>query len=139
MTLSTCSSVSFRGAPGRGSSSSPSTPARRNRERHLPTVGNEQRIACATSVLLLPLAQASTMWARKARACADLRRRVQLDSVCRCCSDRTSGAIGRPRFIVLIQLRRWSGYLVNELTTQYTSCFFLHFLYFSKSIAKCTA
>src|SRR5436305_4177027 len=38
MTFSTWASLTLRGAPGRGSSYSPSSRASRNRERHLPTM-----------------------------------------------------------------------------------------------------
>ena len=48
-TRSTSSSPIVRGAPGRGSSSKPSQPARRNRRRHLPTVPRVVPSSPATS------------------------------------------------------------------------------------------
>ena len=41
ITFSTCSSVTVRGRPGRGSSFSPFRRASRNRDRHLPAVARE--------------------------------------------------------------------------------------------------
>ena len=81
---STCSSVIRRGAPGRGSSSSPSGPCSANRLRQVATVGRLTPSAWATPLLVAPgAAQASTMRARMASACAVLRRRVQPSSVAR--------------------------------------------------------
>ena len=42
-TASTCSSLILLGAPGRGSSTSPSSRRVTNRDRHLPTVGSDTR------------------------------------------------------------------------------------------------
>ena len=39
---STCSSLTERGAPGRGSSVNPSSLSAKNRRRHLPTLASEQ-------------------------------------------------------------------------------------------------
>ena len=72
-TRSTSSSVTRRDAPGRGSSSKPSQPLRRNRRRHLPTVARVVPRACATAWSLRPAALCSTMRARRpepARYCA---------------------------------------------------------------------
>ena len=81
---STCSSVIVRGAPGRGSSSNPSGPRSANRRRQIATVGRLTPRAMATPPFVAPgSAQASTMRARKARACTVLRRRVQPSSVAR--------------------------------------------------------
>ena len=55
--------------PGRGSSSSPSTPCSTKRRRHLPTVCGVTR-SPATALLLTPAAQPGTMRARNANACA---------------------------------------------------------------------
>ena len=66
-----------RGAPGRGSSSSPSQPSRRNRRRHLPTVARVVPSWPATSVSLLPSADSSTIRARKASAWEVLERLSQ--------------------------------------------------------------
>ena len=51
MTASTSSSPTVRGAPGRGSSWSPSRRSAKNRLRHLPTVIRSTPIRSATSVL----------------------------------------------------------------------------------------
>src|SRR5262249_27416893 len=56
---STCPSLMWRGAPGRGSSSKPSRRAARNRLRHLPTVCLVSRSSCATRVLVCPRAHAN--------------------------------------------------------------------------------
>ena len=74
MTLSTLASSIVRGAPGRGSSSSPSRPRSTKRRRHLPTVCTVTRSRAATALLLRPAAQPSTIRARNAKACAVLRR-----------------------------------------------------------------
>jgi hypothetical protein len=76
MTLSTMASSIFRGAPGRGSSSSPSTPRSTKRRRHLPTVRTLTRSRAATALLLSPAAQPNTIRARNAKACTVLRRCV---------------------------------------------------------------
>jgi hypothetical protein len=76
MTLSTTASSILRGTPGRGSSSSPSRPRSTKRRRHLPTVCTVTRSRAATTLLLKPEAQANTIRARNAKACAVLRRCV---------------------------------------------------------------
>jgi len=76
MTFSTLASSIFRGAPGRGSSSSPSRPRSTKRRRHLPKVCAVTRSRAATALLLRPAAQPSTIRARNAKACAVLRRCV---------------------------------------------------------------
>jgi len=67
-TSSTCSSEMRRGAPGRGSSSSPSSPSATNRRRHLPTVAACTPSSEATAPLLSPAAQRNTIRARDANA-----------------------------------------------------------------------
>ena len=67
MTSSTCSSVTRRGAPGRGSSYKPSSRSRTNRPRHLQTVVCDTRSRFATSVLSCPSAHARMIRARRAR------------------------------------------------------------------------
>ncbi len=57
------------GAPGRGSSSKPSQPLRRNGRRHLQTVACVVPRACATAWSLCPAALCSTMRPRRATAC----------------------------------------------------------------------
>ena len=76
MTLSTFASSIVRGAPGRNSSSNPSTPRSTKRRRHLPTVCAVTRSPAATALLLKPEAHPNTIRARNAKACAVLRRRV---------------------------------------------------------------
>jgi hypothetical protein len=90
-----------RRAPGRGSSTSPSSPSATNRDRHLPTVGRETLNAAATSVLLAPSAQASTIRERIANYWALLGRRAHRASVSRSCSVTTNSAFGRPRTTTL--------------------------------------
>ena len=82
-TRSTSASLKRRGVPGRGSSSSPSRRRRTKRFRHLPTVAPVTCTWRATSVLLRPAAQSSTMRARKASACAVFGRRVHSNNRCR--------------------------------------------------------
>ncbi len=65
---STSASVIRRGAPGRGSSSSPSRRLATNRARQRPTVCRVTRSLTATTPLDCPPAQASTMRARWANA-----------------------------------------------------------------------
>jgi len=54
ITASTWASVIVRGAPGRGSSTSPSSRRATNRDRHLPTVGSDTPSSAATWVLVAP-------------------------------------------------------------------------------------
>lgn len=63
---STGSSVIVRGAPGCGSSTSPSSRRSTNREPNLPTVGRDTPNSAATSELLAPVAQHSTIRQRNA-------------------------------------------------------------------------
>jgi hypothetical protein len=83
MTSPTCSSVIFRGAPGRGSSARPSNRAARNRPRHLRTVSREIRRSAAVAETDAPSAQASTTRDRSASAWAVLRRRAHACRTCR--------------------------------------------------------
>jgi len=104
-TRSTAASLRRRGVPGRGSSSSPSRRRRTKRCRHLPTVASATCTRRATSVLLRPAAQSSTMRARKGKACAVLGRRVHSNNRCRSAGARVRGESGRPRamqFLLLI-------------------------------------
>ena len=70
MTASIWSSVTVRCAPGRGSSKRPSRRRSTKRRRHLPTVAWFTRSSAATTVEAFPDAQASTIRARSASACA---------------------------------------------------------------------
>jgi hypothetical protein len=83
ITASTCSPVIVSGRPDRSSSDNPPSPAAMNRDRHFPAVAAWQPSAAATSLLSLPSAQASTIFARSASACADLARRACRSSVAR--------------------------------------------------------
>src|SRR6266852_4629297 len=91
-TSSTWASVMVRGTPGRGSSLSPSSRARRKRLRHLATVARLTPSRAATAMLGPPSAQASTIRARKASPCAVLRRLAQLLNVRRSAPVNTSGS-----------------------------------------------
>ena len=68
ITDSTCSSVIFRGAPGRGSSVSPSSRWATNRERHLATVSRATPSSAAISVFDPPRAHARMIRERCANA-----------------------------------------------------------------------
>jgi hypothetical protein len=96
-TRSTWSSVTVRGAPGRGSSANPSKRRATKRERHLDTVAWFTPRRSATSVLVSPLAQASTIFERSARDCWIVDLRTHRSSVARSSLLNTSSAFGRPR------------------------------------------
>ncbi len=95
-TRSTAASLILRGAPGRGSSSSPSALFSKNRPRHFPTVPRLICRRCATSMSKPPSAHARTMRARSAKACAVVRRATQLSSVRRSSGVKAKLAFGRP-------------------------------------------
>src|SRR5262249_7375941 len=95
-TRSTCASVIVRGAPGRGSSRSPSSRRLRNRVRPLPTVCFVSRNSCATTVFVFPAAQPKMRRARWATAWAVFARRAQRSSVSRSVGVTVRGEIGRP-------------------------------------------
>ncbi len=95
-TSSTCESVIWRGAPTRGSSSKPSNPDLRNRSRHFPTVAPVMCNLRATSELLIPAPQPSTMRARIAMACDDFGRRAIMFNFSRSSAAISSGFLGRP-------------------------------------------
>jgi len=125
ITSSTCSSEIRRGAPGRGSSSSPSSPSATNRRRHLPTVAACTPSSTATVSLLNPWAQRNTIRARNASAWAVFGRRAHRSSAARCSPDSNNSSFGRPRgrrAIVCIR-RRYQHNLTKsrELMTQNTS------------------
>src|SRR2546425_5088359 len=122
-TCSTCESVIFRGAPGRGSSSSPATRFATNRRRQRPTVWRVTRASTATALLSRPLTHASTMRARCARACAVVGRRAQRSSVSRSSSLSVNGAFGRPRRIGVLLVYTENAslrHLVSRSLTQDT-------------------
>jgi hypothetical protein len=97
ITSSTRSSVTVRGAPGRGSSDNPSRRRSTNRARHLPTVAVVTENRSATTMFGSPRAQASTIRDRSANACDDVGRRAHRRSVSRSSSLRSRAALGRPR------------------------------------------
>ena len=68
ITRSTSASLIWRGAPGRGSSSSPSRRRAEKRRRHLHTEGIEVPTALQTAVFVWPSAQARMRRARRASA-----------------------------------------------------------------------
>ena len=96
ITDSTTSSVSFRGAPGRGSSDKPSNPLAINRDRHVPTMSRETPSLAATCVFGVPSAQANTILARIAKACDVFARRVHPVNVARSSSDNTTTPCALP-------------------------------------------
>ncbi len=96
ITASTCSSLIVRGAPGRGSSLSPSSRRSAKRRRHLPAVTGWQPSAAPISVFACLVAAASTIRLRSAKAGAVLGRRAQRSSVSRSSSLSTIVAVGRP-------------------------------------------
>ena len=77
MTSSTLSSKIDGGRPGRGSSARPSSRSSMNLRRHRVTVPGVTRRSAATCLFGVPCAQASTILARSASACAVLARRAQ--------------------------------------------------------------
>src|SRR6266702_2414143 len=129
-TSSTLSSLIFRGAPGRSSSTRPSSRRTTNRDRHLPTVGRDTPSRPATSALDSPSAHASTIRQRNANACALLRRWDQPTNVSRSTSDSASSALGRPRPAIRQSLHQQSHHrdttlpqLDNESTALDTTFF----------------
>ena len=92
ITCSTCSSVTVRGRPGRGSSPSPSSRDSANRARHFEAVARETPSPAAAALTESPPAQASTIRDRSARACAVFRRPAHPSRTRRSSSDSTSGS-----------------------------------------------
>ncbi len=93
---SICWSVILRGAPTGGSSSKPSIPNSRNRSRHFPTVAPVMCSFRATSELLIPCPQLSTIRARIAMACDDFGLRAIMLNFSRSASTISSDFLGRP-------------------------------------------
>ena len=92
ITRSTSASVIVRGAPGRGSSSRPSSRCARKRERHLPHRRRDStRARSPTCVLFFPSAHARMIRARWASAWLVFGRRAQRSSVSRSSAVSTSG------------------------------------------------
>ena len=94
-TRSTSASPIWRGAPGRGSSSRPSTERSRKRFRHLLTIYWVTPSSIATIVFVLPSAQVSTRRARCANSWAVVRLRLHLSTVSCSSPVSVSGGIGR--------------------------------------------
>lgn len=118
-TLSTSASLTRRGVPGRGSSSKPSNPLLRNRERHLLTVCCRTSTCRATTVLGLPSEQARMILARMASTGAVFGRRTQFSSVLRCSSAIVNATIGRPVHISFVHERRGAIVLQRTLDTEH--------------------
>ncbi len=112
MTFSTSSSLSLRGAPGRGSSSRPSTPRSVKRLLHLLTLCRLMPCLIATSLSDAPSTQARITRQRLARAWPVVGRKLNLWSSARCCSlklkAKHSNTEGRP-------VRGLSGKLESRL------------------------
>ena len=96
ITPAAISSVTFRGAPGRGSSVSPSNRRRMKRARHLPAVWGLTPNCSATILLAWPSAEARTIRLRSARG-PTVRRRAQRCRVLRSSLVRISERLGLPR------------------------------------------
>jgi hypothetical protein len=96
ITSSTASSEMVRGAPGRGSSASPSRHDSTNRRRHTPTVWGHTPTSAATSLLDFPAAQPNTIRHRCANDCDDFARRAHRCNVSRSSSVNTNSATGLP-------------------------------------------
>ncbi len=74
-------------------------PSRRNatnRDRHLPTVGCDTPTLPATSLLLSPSTQPSTIRDRNANACDDFRRRAHRTNCSRSWEVNSNSTFGRP-------------------------------------------
>jgi len=91
ITWSTCSSLMTRGRPGRGSSDSPSSRSRTNRDRHFDTVSRDTPSSAATSPIVPPAAHLSTIRDRSASTRAVVRRRAHAPSAARSLSVRSTG------------------------------------------------
>jgi hypothetical protein len=98
-TSSTWASVTDLGVPGRGSSNRPSSLFTRNRSRHLQTVAPVMWSFFATTPLLNPSSQPSTIRARIANAWADFGRRANIVSFSFSSWITSSGFVGRPMAI----------------------------------------
>ena len=106
ITRSTSSSVTVRGAPGRGSSQSPSKRRSRNRVRHFATVPRVTPSRSPIAVFDPPSAHANTIRHRNANACALFSRRAHRASVSRSSSLNTTTAAGVPGCVIATSHRR---------------------------------
>jgi hypothetical protein len=105
-TSATFSSLTVRGAPGRGSSSKPSRRCAANRLRQAATVTRVMLSRSAIAMLLVPSAVSSTISARRASARATFRRRRRAVSSARSASDKsteTAFGEGMPRSTLYLQ------------------------------------
>src|ERR1700678_519958 len=111
-TCSTFSSPISRGAPGRGSSPSPTTPSEMKRLRQRPTVKPVVRNFAATAALLAPATHSSTIRARKATDRA-LRDCLAIRSNSARCALVTNNScfFGRPRRGSIAQHRTPQSYM----------------------------
>ena len=116
ITASISSSAILRGAPGRGSSTKPSSRRATNRARHLLTVAATIPSFAATCRLSKPPAHASTISDRNANDCADFARRDQRNNCSRSSSVNLNSAFGRP-----VLATHQSYYLQHELVVHHTS------------------
>ena len=115
---SICASVSRRGVPGRGSSTSPSKRFSTKRRRQRPTVCRVIRKSVATSEFDRPAAHARTICARRARSYAVVRRRAHCSRVVHSLGLTVTRTVGRPRFAIrasLYQKYEARGQFVSEL------------------------
>ena len=109
ITDSTCSSVIFRGAPGRGWSVNPSSRWTTNRDRHFATVSRASPNSAATSVLDPPFAHAKMIRERCANAWAVLRRRAHCTNVTRSFSVNSTATGFGPRIQPLYRLETYDS------------------------------
>jgi hypothetical protein len=114
ITRSTSASPIFRGAPGRGSSSSPANRCCAKRWRQRPTVWGATPAALAISPFVCSKAHANTMRARCASACAVVGRRAHCSSVSRSSVVKITGGVGRPIRIGVLRV-----YTKNVPTRQF--------------------
>ena len=100
ITATTRSSLTVRGAPGRGSSLNPSRRRSRNRSRHLQTQSLDAPSRAATARFVRPSAPPNTIRERSARRCAGFGRRVHSSKVRRS----AFGVRQHQRFVVACSL-----------------------------------
>src|ERR1044071_1352478 len=124
ITRSTFASLTVRGAPGRGTASSPSRRLVTNRLRHFPTHCLVNRIFSATAEFVWALAHKRMIRARCAKACAVVGRRAHCSNVPRSSGLKIKAGVGRPvRMSVLLsmQLTSMDQDLFNEFKGHHTS------------------
>jgi hypothetical protein len=114
-TRSTSASATCRGAPGRGSSSNPSSRWRIKRDRQRFAVAQLICSSRATSRIERPPALANTTRARIAKACAVVGRRAHRSSVSRSCAVIVTVGILGPRAIGASLYLMYGGRRVFDL------------------------